>query len=189
MYSTPATQSSDNGTQFRCVVTNSGGSVSSSAATLTVNPPVFTPIRVRAGGPAYTDSQGRAWSADYGYSGTGGTFTTTAAILGTADAPLYQTERWTWPGALQYDFAVPSGSYSVTLKFAENYADGAGQRVFNIMINGQSCAQNYDIFAQAGGKYRAVDQPCTVTANGAVSIQLMPVIGGPKVDAIEIVSR
>lgn len=35
-YTTPATQSSDNGTQYRCVVTNAGGSVNSSAATLSV---------------------------------------------------------------------------------------------------------------------------------------------------------
>ncbi|MBV9746513.1 MAG: immunoglobulin domain-containing protein, partial [Acidobacteriia bacterium] len=38
-YTTPATQVSNSGTQFQCVVQNSGGSVISSAATLTVQPP------------------------------------------------------------------------------------------------------------------------------------------------------
>ena len=37
-YTTPATQSSDNGTTFTVTVTNAAGSVSSSAATLTVSP-------------------------------------------------------------------------------------------------------------------------------------------------------
>ncbi|MBZ5676447.1 MAG: hypothetical protein LAP61_19595 [Acidobacteriia bacterium] len=39
-YTTPATQVAGSGTQFRCVVTNGGGSVNSGAATLTVQPPV-----------------------------------------------------------------------------------------------------------------------------------------------------
>src|SRR5205085_12390828 len=130
-------------------------------------PPSFTPIRVNAGASSYTDSQGRLWSGDYGYSGSGGTYTSGSTIAGTSDGPLYQSERWTYPGALGYDFNVPSGTYTVNLKFAENYANGPGQRVFNIVINGQTCAANYDIFAKAGGTARAVDQPCTVSSTGA----------------------
>lgn len=42
-YTTPATTSSDNGAQFTVVVSNSAGSVTSNAATLTVNPPVVAP--------------------------------------------------------------------------------------------------------------------------------------------------
>ena len=41
-YSTPATVISDNGAQFRCVVTNAAGSATSNAATLTVNPALAT---------------------------------------------------------------------------------------------------------------------------------------------------
>ncbi len=37
-YTTPVTQQSDNGTQFRCVVSNGNGSITSNAATLTVLP-------------------------------------------------------------------------------------------------------------------------------------------------------
>src|SRR5258707_14991850 len=43
-YTTPATASSDNGAQFTVVVSNTAGSVTSSPATLTVNPaPVAAP--------------------------------------------------------------------------------------------------------------------------------------------------
>jgi hypothetical protein len=45
-YSTPATSSSDNGAQFTVVVSNTAGSVTSSAATLTVNPP---PVQITTG--------------------------------------------------------------------------------------------------------------------------------------------
>src|SRR6266404_4103686 len=42
-YMTPATSTSDNGAQFTVLVSNSAGSVTSSAATLTVNPPPVAP--------------------------------------------------------------------------------------------------------------------------------------------------
>src|SRR6266478_557479 len=42
-YTTPATSTSDNGAQFTVLVSNSAGSVTSSAATLTVNPPPVAP--------------------------------------------------------------------------------------------------------------------------------------------------
>ena len=171
---------------------DSANNHASSSINVTVNngvPLTFNPIRVRAGGPAYTDSQGQLWSADYGYSGNGGVYSTTARIAGTPDQPLYQTERWTWPGMLQYDFTVPSGTYTVLLKFSENYATGAGQRVFNILANGATMASNFDIFAQAGGGFRAVDLQFTVSASSAISVQFLPVVGGPKIDAIAIVLR
>ena len=150
-------------------------------------PPPSAAIRIRAGdGGAYTDSQGRLWSADSGYSGSGGVFNTASAISNTSDQPLYQSERWTYPGALQYDFQVPNGAYTVNLKFAENYATGPGQRVFDVVINGQMCAAGYDIFARAGGAGMAVDQQCTGSSNGVISIQFLPVAGAPKINSIEI---
>jgi hypothetical protein len=40
----------------------------SASATVTLNPPsTFVPIRVNAGGPAYTDSLGHLRSADFGF--------------------------------------------------------------------------------------------------------------------------
>ena len=90
-----------------------------------------------ASGSGFGSSCGGAGATALGVgcSGTGGDFLSGSEILGTADGPLYQSERWTYPGALQYDFSVPAGSYTVNLKFSENYANGPGQRVFNIVIN------------------------------------------------------
>ena len=107
-------------------------------------------------------------------------------MSGTADQPLYLSERWDL-NLVQYQFAVPNGTYTVNLKFAENYASAAGQRIFNIGINGQSALSNFDIFAQAGGASRAVDRATTVTVtNGQMVIQFTPVVGAAKVNAIEI---
>lgn len=46
-YTTPATTKSDNGSQFTVAVSNSGGTATSTAATLTVNPPVAPSIAVQ----------------------------------------------------------------------------------------------------------------------------------------------
>ena len=144
----------------------------------------FIPIRVHAGGSAYTDSLGQTWNADTDFSG-GDVYSTASPINNTPDPALYQTERW---GAFSYQFAVPNGSYSVVLKFAEIYWNSVGQRVFNVSINGTQVLTNFDIVAAAGAPLTAIDQtfPVTVT-NGTVTIQFIPGSADlPKVSAIEI---
>jgi hypothetical protein len=143
----------------------------------------FSPIRVNAGGPNYTDPMGQIWSADTGFTG-GGIGSTTAAISQTNTPVLYQTERF---GTQTYQFTAPNGSYNVTLKFAEAYFTQSGKRVFNVVINGQKVETNFDIFAAAGGKNVAIDKSYPVSvSNGQVTIQLLPVIENPLVNAIEI---
>ena len=158
-------------------------------ATVTLLPSgAFAPIRVNAGAGSYSDSQGQTWSADFGYVGGGATYSTANAISGTSDPALYQTERYNY-GTLQYGFAVPNGSYTVTLKFAEIYFNNAGQRVFNIVLNGTTVASNFDVVAQAGGSYRAVDRSFTVpVTTGQLTIQLLAVVENPQVSAIQIVA-
>jgi hypothetical protein len=125
------------------------------------------------------------WSPDTGFNG-GSTYSTGATIAGTTDPALYQTERWNG-GTLTYNFTVPGATYTVTLKFAEIFFTAAGQRVFNIVINGTTVATNFDIFAQAGAANKAVDKSFTVNASGGqVSIQLVPVVENPKISAIQI---
>ena len=151
---------------------------------LASNSGTFTPIRVNCGGPAYTDSLGQAWSADNGFS-AGNVWSTTAGIAGTADPALYQDERWN-TGAFQYQFAAPAGSYTVTLKYAEIYFTSAGQRVFNVTINGTTVKSNFDVVAAAGGANKAIDQTFTVTSSGTITIQFTPVVNNPTISAIQI---
>lgn len=149
--------------------------------------------RVVAGGNAYTDSQGNVWSADTQYVG-GSTASTTNAIAGalpgSGDQTLYQTERWGNP--FQYVFNVPAGSYQVTLKFAETKWTAAGQRVFNVSINGNTVLTNFDIYAAAGGANKGVDEVFnSISGNGgAVTITLGPAsVDNAKVDAIQIIPQ
>jgi hypothetical protein len=142
-------------------------------------------IRVNAGGGGYTDPQGNQWSADFG-SNVGYLFSNSRPVSGTSTPALYQTCRW-YNNTLNYQFNVPNGSRTVTLKFAEIYWDGPNQRVFNVAINGQTVLANFDIAAAAGGSFRAVDRtfPVNVT-NGIVSISMVSSVDEPMLNAIEI---
>jgi hypothetical protein len=148
--------------------------------------PGFTSIRVHAGGGQYTDSQGQLWAADNGFNG-GFTYGVPTPIANTADQALYQTERYNVNAPVQYQFAAPNGAYSVTLKFSENYFFSLGQRVFNIAINGQQVATNFDILRAAGGPFTAIDQTfVTAVTNGQLLVQLTPVVQNPKIDSLLI---
>jgi hypothetical protein len=148
--------------------------------------PTFTPIRVNAGGGAYSDSLGQTWSADTGYQ-QGSAYSTISAIAGTPDAALYQVLRYSLSGPLTYQFSVANGNRTIRLKFAELYYTAAGQRIFDVAINGTTLTSHLDVFSAAGGIDRALDMvyPVTVTG-GQVTITLTPVTGLPIINAIEI---
>jgi len=147
-------------------------------------PTTFSPIRVNAGGGAYTDTNGNAWSGDTAYSG-GATWSVGNTISNTSAQALYQTCRY---GSFGYNFPVPNGTYTVNLKFAEISLGGPGQRMFNATINGSQVLSNFDIFAQAGGMYAAVDAPFTVNVTaGQIAVQFSSGAANlPLVSAIEI---
>jgi hypothetical protein len=106
-------------------------------------------------------------------------------VSGTTSQALYQSERW---GNFDYRFPVTNGSYTVTLKFAELYVTGPGQRIFNVQINGSTVLSNFDLFASAGGFGKAYDRtfPITVT-NAEILLHFTGVVNNASVRGIEIV--
>jgi len=160
---------------------------SSAGDTGTVAP--FTTIRVAAGQTSVvTDAQGQSWSADASY--TGGmpaVESTPVSIANTTSPVLYNGQRYGNP-SFSYAFTVPNGTYTVTLKFAELYVTSAGQRLFDIVLDGTTVETAFDIYATAGAINTAVDRsyPATVS-NGQIQIAFnQGTIQFPKVDAIEI---
>ncbi|HET8922927.1 MAG TPA: malectin domain-containing carbohydrate-binding protein [Candidatus Acidoferrum sp.] len=148
------------------------------------------PIRVRCGGPTYTDSKGQVWQSDYGYNtGTSSTFSTTSPISGTPDPKLFQDERFVYEStSMTYSFPVANGTYHVNLYFAEIFSgvNAAGKRVFNVKIDGTLAFPNLDIFAASGPNAALVKGADVVVQNGVLSIEFDNVVQNAKVDAIEI---
>jgi hypothetical protein len=157
-----------------------GSSITSSP--LTVNP--LTSLHLACGQTAsFTDGQGQLWSADTGFSGGNPWFS--PVTISNADSRLYYGERW--GTSFQYQFVVPNGSYSVILKFAENYWSAAGSRIFNVSINGSQVLTNFDIFAAAGGALLAVDEPFQVNVtNNQLTIAFSAVVDNVLVNGIVI---
>jgi hypothetical protein len=147
-------------------------------------PQTFAPIRVNAGGAAYTDPQGNVWSADSGFT-TGGSYSNPRPVTGTSTPALYQKEHYA-TGPFQYQIAVPNGTYTVNLKFAEIYYTSGGNRIFNVAINGQTALPNFDP-AQVAGAFTAVDRQVTVNVTtGQIVVRFTPVADLPTISAIEI---
>ena len=102
---------------------------------------------------------------------------------------VYQSERI---GDFSYVLPnlVPGGLYLARLHFAENVYSGAGQRVFNVAINGQPVLTNFDIYAAAGGSLVALVREFTAIADatGTITIQYTSVVGKAKASGFEILA-
>jgi hypothetical protein len=163
------------------------GDAAAAADTGSVAP--FATFRLAAGQTSpVTDAKGQTWAADSDFDGGTATVQSPSiAIAGTDSPALYNGQRYGNP-SFSYRLAVPDGTYTVTLKFAELYVTSPGMRLFDIAINGTTVETSFDIYATAGAMNAAVDRSYPVTATGG-HIQIDFTQGSiqfPKVDAIQI---
>ena len=111
-------------------------------------------VAINTGGGAFTDASGVVYAVDTTSSPhptlTGNS--TTSAIGGTGDDALYQSYRYGTD--FGYNVALASGDYTVQFQFMEPWATGAGQRVFDVLLEGQEVIGNLDLFTVAGKKQR-----------------------------------
>jgi beta-glucanase (GH16 family) len=153
-------------------------------------------IAINFEGPAISNSGGgdASFSADEDYSGGGKatptthSISTTAAGANAAPMAVYQTQRdgvftYTIPGM------VAGSQHTVLLHFAEIYFNAAGQRQYNVAVNGTRVLTNFDQYATAGGKYIAVVKAFTTTANSSGQVVVSFTDGAvnqPSVAGLEI---
>ncbi len=176
---------------FTVTITGTSGSTTATTS-------VALSVSSSGGGstPVYIDAGGAAsgsWAADEDFSGgTALTYTnavTTSLLTGTVPPQtVLQSQRY---GSFTYTIPgyTSGSSHTVTLYFVENYVTGAGQREFNVLINGTQVLTNYDVYAAAGGQFIAVQKSFTATANssGQIVIQFSPgAIQSPMVSGIAL---
>ena len=148
-------------------------------------------IRVNAAGPAYHDTKGHAWNADYGFNtGSHSTTAPKSTVTATSDPTLFKSARvGTSSGTqLQYQFKVTNGLYKVNLYFAETYFTKAKQRVFDVQIQGATLFSALDIFAQAGRNHALVKSAQVSVTNGQMVIRFVHHANAnvPIISALEI---
>ena len=171
---------------YTVVAVNSAGSSSAASASATTEAGTSNPVQINAGGPAVNP-----FVADEDFAG-GGTISHTntidlSGVTNPAPMAVYQTGRdgnftYTIPGF------TANSSHTVRLHFAETYWSSAGSRIFNVSINGTTVLTNFDIFAAAGAKNKAVIEQFSEPANssGQYVIKFTTVKDNSLVNGIEI---
>jgi hypothetical protein len=153
--------------------------------------------RIAAGGNPVTASGGNfvsdiAFASSQTISSPSYTVTNSIDLSGVknpAPMALYQGQRY---GEMAYTFPklTPGTSYLVRLHFSELYFDGGGKRLFDVLVNNQTMLHEFDTFAAAGGKLRAVIKEFTVKANTDGTIVLNFHYGSqnhPAVSGVEVI--
>lgn len=137
---------------------------------------------INCGGDQYISADGTVYLQT-----PNGSYNTTSTITGTNDQFIYQSEKS--GKTFSYNLPIDNGEYMVTLKFAELYWSSAGSRVFNCSIENVPVLTNFDIVAEAGGKYKALDKTFQTTiADGTLNIAFTTITDNAKISGISIMS-
>jgi hypothetical protein len=176
--------------KLQAVVYDSAGNSARSAVVIVTVTNNLLPLRINAGGPAYTDGSGTTWKTDQyyvlGLDGVNRTESTTQLIAGTTNPVMYQTGRWCSRG---YALPIGNGSFTLRLHFAEIIDTAAGNRIFNVLAEGQTLLSNFDIYKEVGS-YRALIKEFPVTVgDGTLNIAFTDVKDCSKISAIEVLSN
>jgi hypothetical protein len=132
------------------------------------------------------------WAADTGYSGgwvaSSSSAIDTSLISNPAPQAVYQSQRV--GAAFQYTIPnlTPGAPYTVRLHFAELFFSSAGQRVFNVSLNGAQVLSSFDIYKSANGKDIAIVKTFNVNADssGKVAIPFSATTNNAALAGIEV---
>lgn len=96
-------------------------------------------------------------------------------VAGAADQKLYLSYR---TGRFSYELPLPDGDYDMTLRFVEPVQDqGAGKRVFDVLVQGQVAIADLDI-AAAAGPMKALERTVPLHVSGGKGrIEFIPKAG------------
>jgi hypothetical protein len=151
-------------------------------------------VRINCGAGRWTSPAGVLWERDRFFTGgsiadaqTAGWLTT--AIEDTDDDALYAEGRFFQPDDPQpagYRIPAPGGCYAIALHFSDTYYAKPGQRVFDVIIEGITVLEAFDL-AKAVGFARADARRFeTAVTDGMLDITFRNRIENPRVCAIEI---
>ena len=132
------------------------------------------------------------YDTDFSGGSTGSTAAniSTSGVTNPAPEAVYQTYR---QGPFSYTLTglTASASYTLRLHFADPSSTAAGQREFDVSVNGTQVLTNFDIYATADAANKAVVESETATANaqGQVTIGFsygpagLPLVNGIELDS------
>ena len=155
------------------------------------------PIRINCGSGSYTlvlpSGEYQFWSGDtlewiYGLSDTY-TSNDRIQIKGTTSDELFSSERYFLGSGSGYKIPIPqAGRYIVRLYIAETFFNAADDRVFSILLQGNTIVPDLDLYATKGKNTAyIVSRIVNVLPNDLfVDIGFESIVDNAKINAIEI---
>ena len=115
-------------------------------------------------------------------------------VVKPAPADAYKTQRNSGvPLIYRYENLIPNSKYIVRMHFAElATVITAGKRKFNVTVNtvADTLLKNFDIFTEAGGRYKGIVREFEVksTVEGWITLVFRPIanLNYPAINAIEV---
>ena len=154
-------------------------------------------VRLDAGSDtSVTDSQNNVWSPDqafttgsFGYIQNGGLQVSVpgAGVGGVSQATGVLYDTYYENSTVEYQFTVAPGNYEVGLDWAELDTQTPGDRLMNVLLNGNTVITNLDLVTEAGygNAYQREFLDVPVTASmGGYGILDVQVVGQPSAQGV-----
>lgn len=137
---------------------------------------------LNVGGGNYTGADGIAYQADTSIQDE----SIVGAIKGAQDGTVFKTYK---VGLNKIHHQVANGHYDLIFKFAEPEKKSAGERVFNVVAEGQTVIPNLDVVLARDGNEKSslVRMVSNVkVADGVLDIELESITGKPILNALVV---
>ena len=144
-------------------------------------------IAINVGGDSYLGIDGVQYTADN--LAIDAPIMTSTGIKGTQDSALFESYR---QGNMLIDLPLANGVYDVTFKFAEPYDIPVGDRVFDVLAQGQTVIEAMDVrLARDGKALSALVRTANdiVVTDNQLRIGFKPINGEPILHAIIVRKR
>jgi hypothetical protein len=158
-----------------------------------------SPVYINVGGDTVGDVQGNSWVADqrfdltngYGYVDFSSASSETVGgpgivVSGTDNDAVFGTAR---QGHDAYVVRLANGTYDLKLSFAEVSGEivASGERVFDVVVEGTTVLEAFDVFDRVGGQVATVKLiPGVIVTDSQLKIVFVASAGVAIVSAIEI---
>jgi len=182
---------------------NAQGTPSVGETTQIILEPLTTPsdeivYRVKAGAETITAiDDGPDWlnEAVYRTAGSGSIASFNVVPGGSVPAnvppAIYQTEVWDEPTGeeMSYEFPVADGAFEVTLLMGNgcNCTDEAGERIFDIAVEGNVVFESLDLTAEFGHLTGGALTTIVNVSDGMLDIEFLHGVENPMVNGIQII--
>jgi Ca2+-binding RTX toxin-like protein len=142
-------------------------------------------LAINAGGPTFVLNTGVTYQADTDFTG-GAAANIPTPIANTDNDPIFYSYRT--GSSFSYSIPVPNGTYNLVLNFVDPTDTAAGQRKFNVSVQGKQVLTNFDIVAATGPSTAISKAYAVIVTNGTLNLTFTGTVGNAILSGIVLYS-